>query len=379
MSLILDGSNGITFPNSSTQAVGFYGFKNRIINGAMVIDQRNAGASVGSGASTFWAVDRYQVNESVASKLTAQQTPSATETGYATRVAAGFSNYLAFTSASAYSIGSGDYFFFRQRIEGTNSSDLAWGTSAAKTVTLSFWVNASLTGTYSVMITNSGQVRTYIASYTVNAANTWEQKTITIPGDQSGTWLTTTGIGVDVNFCLGSGSTYTTSTLNTWATAFYLAATGQVNVTGTNGATFYITGVQLEAGSTATSFDYRPYGTELSLCQRYLPAWNNAGAGSVNGALGSCYYYSTTNAGWVLTLPVTARVPPTGISFSAVGDFQVDAVSSNRVTGLVISSTSQYVLGLISTDAGSNTAGWGGRPRWQNTSTGQLLATGCEL
>ena len=331
MSLILDGSNGITFPNSSTQAVGFYGFKNRIINGAMVIDQRNAGASVGSGASTFWAVDRYQVNESVASKLTAQQTPSATETGYATRVAAGFSNYLAFTSSSAYSVGSGDYFFFRQRIEGTNSSDLAWGTSAAKTVTLSFWVNASLTGTYSVMITNTGQARTYIASYTVNAANTWEQKTITIAGDQSGTWLTTTGVGVDVNFCLGSGSTYTTSTLNTWSGNFYLGATGQVNVVSTSGATFYITGVQLEAGSTATSFDYRPYGTELALCQRYCFVTGYAATGSQAYAmLGVGYSPSTSAANINYSLPVVMRIPP---SLTWTGAF---SELNSAATGTVI-------------------------------------------
>ena len=362
MSLILDGSNGITFPNSSTQAVGFYGFKNRIINGAMVIDQRNAGASVGSGASTFWAVDRYQVNESVASKLTAQQTPSATETGYATRVAAGFSNYLAFTSSSAYSVGSGDYFFFRQRIEGTNSSDLAWGTSAAKTVTLSFWVNASLTGTYSVMITNTGQARTYIASYTVNAANTWEQKTITIAGDQSGTWLTTTGVGVDVNFCLGSGSTYTTSTLNTWSGNFYLGATGQVNVVSTSGATFYITGVQLETGSTATSFDYRPYGTELNLCQRYFVSY---GGVSVYEAIATGVSDGANSASFPISTPVPFRSSPsvsgnnlrivgaTGISVSSVA---INQNASQNVAFILANATgatagSAYYLGANNSTA----------------------------
>jgi hypothetical protein len=361
-------ANTINTPNT-------FGFKNRIINGAMVIDQRNAGASVtitNTTANTY-TLDRWFAYGTVASKFSVQQ-----NAGCGTPPV-GFQTYLGATSLSAYSIGSGDILFFGQKIEGFNYADLGWGTASAKTVTLSFQVYSSLTGTFGGSLQNGTNVYAYPFSYSIPVANTWTTISITIAGPTAGTWVgATNGSGMQINFGLGVGSTFS-GTAGSWAFNSYYSATGATSVVGTSGATFYVTGVQLEVGTQATSFDYRPYGTELALCQRYLPAWNNAGAGGVYGALGSCYYYSTTNAGWVLTLPVTARVPPTGISFSAVGDFQVDAVSSNRVTGLVISSTSQYVLGLNSTDAGSNTAGWGGRPRWQNTLTGQLLATGCEL
>jgi hypothetical protein len=254
----------------------YTGFKNRIINSGMVIDQRNAGASVtitNTGARTY-TIDRWSGYGSAASKFSIQQTPSATETGFATRVAAGFTNYLACTSASAYSVGSGDIFNLAQNIEGLNIADLGWGTASAKTVTLSFLAYSSLTGTFGGALTNSSNNRCYPFSYTISSANTWTPISITIAGDTSGTWGTGTGIGIGVSFSLGMGSTYT-GTANAWTGSLILAPTGSVSVVGTNGATFYITGVQLEKGSTATSFDYKPYGTELQLCQRYYERWVN--------------------------------------------------------------------------------------------------------
>jgi len=235
----------------------YTGFKNRIINGAMVIDQRNAGASVTSG----FPVDRWSTNFSVGSKFTLQRSTTAP---------AGFSNSLLITSSSAYSIGAGDYFLLNQTIEGFNIADLNWGTANAVPATLSFWVRASLTGTYSVNL-QSGSATTvnYLASYTINSANTWEFKTITLSAPTSGGFPIDNSGGVAIRFTLGTGSSQTGAT-TTWATSgVALGATGQVNVSGTNGATFYLTGVQLEKGSTATSFDYRPFGTELQLCQRY--------------------------------------------------------------------------------------------------------------
>jgi hypothetical protein len=245
--------NGSDVFNASSN----FGFKNRIINGAMVIDQRNAGASVTSG----FPVDRFSTNFSVGSKFTLQRSTTAP---------AGFSNSLLITSSSAYSIGSGDYFLLNQTIEGFNIADLNWGTANAVQATLSFWVRGSLTGTYSVNL-QSGSATTvnYLASYTINSANTWEFKTITLSAPTSGGFPIDNSSGVAIRFTLGSGSSQTGAT-STWATSgVALGATGQVNLSGTNGATFYITGVQLEKGSTATSFDYRPIGTELLLCQRY--------------------------------------------------------------------------------------------------------------
>ena len=238
-----------------------FGFKNRIINGAMVIDQRNAGASV-TPAVAGYTLDRWIVDLTQASKFSVQQNAGAVTPPV------GFIKYLGVTSLSAYSVLAGDYFILTQRIEGLNCTDLAWGTANAKTVTLSFQVYSSLTGTFGGVLANSGFSRTYPFSYSVPVANTWTTVSVTIAGDTSGTWLTTNGVGIAVNFSLGTGSTYS-GTAGAWSGTTYTSVTGATSVVGTNGATFYITGVQLEKGSTATSFDYRPYGTELALCQRY--------------------------------------------------------------------------------------------------------------
>ena len=262
MSLILDGSNGITFPNSSTQAVGFYGFKNRIINGAMVIDQRNAGASV-TPTNGQYTVDRWQAAVSAASKFTVQQNAGSVTPPV------GFSKYLGCTSSSAYTVGAGEVYSIQQAIEGNNIYDLAFGTSGAKATSLSFWVYSSLTGTFSGTLQNSAQTYSYVFTYSVPTANTWTYITVSIPAQTAGAWNTdNTSWGV-LRFCLGVGSTYQTGSPNTWVAGNYWSTASAVSVVSTSGATFYITGVQLEVGSTATSFDYRPYGTELALCQRY--------------------------------------------------------------------------------------------------------------
>ena len=143
---------------------------------------------------------------------------------------------------------------------------------------LSFWVRSSLTGTFGGALQNGAGNRSYPFSYAVVAANTWEQKAVTIVGDTSGTWLTTNGIGIEAFFSLGAGSTVS-GTAGAWAASGLISATGAVSVVGTNGATFYITGVQLEKGSTATSFDYRPYGTELALCRRYARPFGSGALG----------------------------------------------------------------------------------------------------
>ena len=291
---------------------GLYGFKNRIINGAMVIDQRNAGASV-TPANGDYFVDRWNYGSTQASKFTAQQTTTAPS---------GFTNSIKMTVASAVTIGAGDIFGIDQRIEGFNAADLGWGAAGAATVTLSFWVQSSLTGTFGGSIINGTFNRSYPFTYTINSANTWEQKTVTIAGDTSGTWNKTNGLGIRVLFSLGSGSTYS-GTAGTWAGAGYTSATGAVSVVGTASATFYITGVQLEKGSTATSFDYRPYGTELALCQRYYEKSYNV---DVVPATALAYGWSS------LTLQNYAE-GPSGIIFKVTKRANPTMVIYNAVTG----------------------------------------------
>ena len=267
---------------------GLYGFKNRLINSAMVIDQRNAGASVTQSSSAdVFPVDRFKINGNQNAKFTAQQNAGSVTPP------TGFTNYLGITSSAATTVGSSDYFLLTHNVEGFNVADLGWGSAGASTVTMSFWVRSSLTGTFGGAIANSAFNRSYPFTYTISAANTWEQKSITIAGDTTGTWLKTNGIGLNIQFGLGVGSTYS-GTSGAWAGAGYISATGATSVVGTNGATFYVTGVQLEKGSTATSFDYRPYGTELALCQRYYQRQSGflAIAGSSTSAA-SCINFGT--------------------------------------------------------------------------------------
>jgi hypothetical protein len=263
MPVSISGTNGVTFPDSSLQAAAASPnvLKNRIINGAMVVDQRNAGASV-TPANGQYLVDRWLYISSQASKFTAQQNAGSVTPPDK------FTNYLGFTVASAVSIGASDYFAVYQNIEGFNVADLGWGTANAQTVTLSFWVRSSLTGTFGGGIFNGASNRAYPFTYTISVANTWEYKTITIPGDTTGTWTTNNTIGVGVRFGLGAGSTFS-ATAGSWGTGNIVSATGATSVVGTSGATFYITGVQLEQNTTATPFERRLYNQELANCQRY--------------------------------------------------------------------------------------------------------------
>jgi len=275
--------------------------KNRIINGACVIDQRNAGASV-TPTNNQYSVDRWQFQGSQASKLTMQQNAGSVTPP------TGFVNYLGVTSSSAYSVASTDYFLVRQAIEGYNMADLGWGTASAKTVTLSFQVYSSLTGTFGGSLSNNGDTRCYPFTYSIPVANTWTTISITIAGDTSGTWQKTTSTGINIYFSMGTGSTYLGSA-GAWAGTAYYGATGQTNLVGTNGATFYITGVQLEVGSSATGFEYRQYGQELALCQRYFYQVN--GASNFTPFASGVVRNPATNFRGFAPFKVTMRTAPT--------------------------------------------------------------------
>ena len=286
-----------------------FGFKNRIINGAMVIDQRNAGAALNSAASGSYGVDRFVFVKSGSAAFNIQQSAGSVTPP------AGFAKYLGFTVGTGATVNSGDYYLIQHKIEGHNFADMAYGTANAATTTLSFWVRSSLTGTFSGSYRTDVSTRTRPFTYTISSANTWEQKSITVTGDTSGTWGTTNNLGLEVNFNLGVGSTFL-GTDGVWAGSTYFGATGSVNVAATTGATFYITGVQLEKGSTATSFDYRPYGTELALCQRYFEKSQPQGSAVAGGTaeyffIGSNFRGSSLLMRYPLKWAVTKRAQPT--------------------------------------------------------------------
>ena len=279
--------------NADTQQDLGISFKNRIINGNMVISQRNGTSSV-TPTDGQYVLDRWIQLQASASKYSVQQNAGSVTPPN------GFRNYLGVTSLSAYTVGAGEYFMTNQRIEGFNVADLNWGTANARTVTISFWVRSSLTGTFGGSLTNGNSTRSYPYTYTISAANTWEYKTITIPGDTTGTWATDNATGMQLKFSLGMGSSLS-GPAGAWAGSDFASATGAVSVVGTNGATWYITGVQLEVGTQATTFTTAggSYGAELALCQRYyeksypttIAVPTNSQAGYVVCGLGSTTYF----------------------------------------------------------------------------------------
>jgi hypothetical protein len=312
-------------------------FRNRIINGAMVIDQRNAGASV-TPASFAYIIDRWKsIQQAGTGKYSVQQ--NAPSLGSVTPPV-GFTNYLGVTSLSAYTVGSTDVYTQYQPIEGFNVADFAWGTASAATITVSFWVRSSLTGTFGGSLQNETVSRAYPFTYTISAANTWEKKTITIAGDTTGTWATTNGTGILLSFGLGVGATYS-GTAGAWASGSNIwSATGATSVVGTSGATFYITGVQLEAGTTATPFENRQYGTELALCQRYCQVFTNSETGNQRYSTAG-WATATTQVDSAFAFKVTMRTNPS---------ISVDTIANIRLSdgASVITPTNAVIAGAVS-------------------------------
>lgn len=299
---IINGT-GLNFTDSSVQkTAATSGLVNKIINGRMEIDQRNAGASLNN--PNGYTVDRFTVDK------VASYAPTACTVGQSSTAPVGFRNSLGFTiTTGASSPTATQAYRLLQSIEGYNTADLMFGTSNAQTVTLSFWVRSSVTGTYAVAIRNAAGDRSYVTSYTVNSASAWEQKSVTIPGCTDSTWNTTNGSGIDVIWDLGVGSNFQT-TANTWSNGNYYGLSSSVKLATQTGATFYITGVDLRKGTVAPttySQDWRPYGLELALCQRYY--WLLASG--VNKPIGSGFYYTSSSISSYVQFPTTMRTTPT--------------------------------------------------------------------
>jgi hypothetical protein len=327
--------------------------KNRIINGAMVIDQRNAGTATANTIDGY-TLDRWTVFQSTTGKLIAQQNAGSVTPPV------GFTNYLGVTSQSAYSVTSTGYYITRQNIEGFNTADLQWGTANAKTVTVSAWVRSSLTGTFGGAVRNASSDYSYPFTYSIPTANTWTQISVTIAGPTAGTWEgATNGLGIQVIFGFGVGSTLS-GTAGAWASASYLSATGATSVVGTNGATFYITGVQLEVGSSATGYEYVNYQTSLANCQRYFAVLASGNAQSVyNG-----FVSASTNLQGIVNFPVQMRTTPTLSVTTGTAYYKAytQPLTSN-VTSLAIDTglASQYSASLYTNSGASGlTNGQGG-------------------
>jgi len=328
--------------------------RNRIINGAMMIDQRNAGASVTPTTDSTYTLDRWSARLTAGSKYSVQQNAGSVTPP------AGFTNYLGATSLAATSLGSTDYYLLQQSIEGFNFADLGWGTASASTVTLSFWVRSSLTGTFGGSLLNSASNRSYPFTYSISSANTWTQISVTIAGDTTGTWIgATNGTGIRLYFGLGVGSTYS-GTAGSWSGSTYLSATGATSVVATNAATFYITGVQLEEGTTATPFEQRLYGTELALCYRYY--YRLTTAGEATAPIISGAYYNSTEFYGVVPFPVTMRSNPSLVAANGTDYWRIyRAAASDYADNMSTQASGKngfvlYVNGNVSGTAGQ--AGW---------------------
>lgn len=348
MSVTLNGTSGLVFSDGTIQgtAAGMP-FRNRIINGDMRIDQRNAGAvhSIPGLASTF-TLDRWSGYNSAASKFTVQRNAGSVTPP------AGFTNYLGATSLSAYTLSASDQFQVTQIIEGSHIADFRWGTASAKTVTVSFWVRSSLTGAFGFSLQNKDNNYCYATTYTINAANTWEYKTITIPGPTAGVWSTANEGSVQFRFAVGVGSNFIGGTANSWSVANYLAPSNVVNVVSTSGATLYITGVQLEAASAATEFEFRPIATELQLCRRYFVRY--LGEGNYEKIPCSGIVNATTTAYITINLSTPMRSSPT-LSYSNIAVFE-GSVSANITDVAVdqLSTNSPSYLVTVAASPGLN-------------------------
>ena len=369
---ITDASGGATTSiNGFTPSVSNMAGRNRIINGDMRIDQRNAGASSNFGTGgEFSTVDRWQTFENTGGSATNQQVVDAP---------AGFYNSLKVTVTSSATPASSELTQLQQMIEGFNTADLAWGTASAKTVTLSFWVKSSITGQFGGSVANNGtpSYSSYPFSYTISSANTWEYKTITIAGSTSGTWGATNGTGIRLYFNLGSGSNHLT-TPNTWYGALYRGSTGDTSLISTNGATWQVTGVQLEEGSVATPFEHRQYGQELALCQRYY--YVLSAASNQNTFFSSTSGYTSTQALCVIPFSNTMRTNPSLVTSGTASDYRLIMGGSFLTCSSVptMDQPNPNSANLIFTVSSGIVVGYGGQALANNT-TSAFLGFSAEL
>jgi hypothetical protein len=310
---IADASGGVLAPISSVM-------RNRIINGAMAVFQRGTAAT----ADAQYSVDRWRLVKSNDATESASQNTDAP---------VGFSYSLRNTiSTGDATIGAGQYSGFEQSIEGFNINDLNWGTGNAKTVTLSFWIRSSVVGQYTGNLRNADDSRIYPFNFTINTANTWEFETIVITGPTDGSWNSSNGIGIKVAIYAALGSNFLGGTANAWNSTSKYGSGSPVNGIASNGNIFAISGVQLEKGTQTTGFEYRQYGTELALCQRYYVN----GLNYVNG-----FTYNATTGIFGIIPPVTFRATPT-VGYTSGTTVSVDFIGGTQNATISIAAGGAY-------------------------------------
>ena len=312
---------------SSTDGV-VLGRRNLLINGGMRVHQRGGTITLNNAAVTY-TLDRISFYKNHAGANTVEQSTD-------TPVGLGFTNSLKFTTTSAdSSVAATDRVAMIYRMEGYDAASLEFGTANAKTITISFYVKSSITGTHGGAVGNGSDNRAYPFTYTISSADTWERKSITIAGDTTGTWATDNTRSLQIAWGLGVGSTYS-GTAGAWEAADRNSATGATTgVLTTVNATWFITGIQLEVGSSASDFEHRPFAEELNLCYRYFYKIIRT---DPYGEFLVIRCYNTTQGTGVMILPVPMRVQPTFTSTTPI--------SGNFSYGM-------SVLGFSTTDSGN--------------------------
>ena len=319
------------------------GNRNLVINGDMRIDQRNSGSSVTYPAGTAYSVDRFLHEKHDMSTLAAtiQQVSDSP---------AGFKHSLK-TTVTTTETASGDDRFVGadHRIEGYNWAQMGFGTADAKAFTMSFYVKSSVQGTYPISFFNAGVDRAFLTTYTISASevSTWVRKTITVPGDTSGTWNTTNGIGLGVQMALGTGSNDHGTAGTTWGSTYKRGTSATVNLNETLNATWQITGVQIEVGNTATPFEHRSYGDELARCLRYYELLGNCTGRTVNTSDVDVLFLFKVEKRATATTPSSLRSSP-----GTIAQFGRAAVNVTALNSVFSVSTTQIGANLTTADTG---------------------------
>ena len=304
--MVTDASGNVSFGGTAAMSSSF--LRNRIINGDMRVFQRGAVATT----NAVYSVDRWALG------FTSTGT---TQLSQSQVFPTGFTDSLIFDVGTAdTSIAASEFAFMFQHIEGNNISDLSWGGANAKSVTLSFWVYTTTIGTFCVTLRNAPATLSYIAEYTVSVANTWEYKTVTVPGPTTGTWATNNATGLIVGFTVAVGTTFQT-TANAWNAGNFLGTSNQVNLLASSANEFRVTGVQLEVGTVATPFERQIYSNQLAQCQRYYGKTFLSGTApaqniGVTASLFACSYTVNQPIAVNWKYPATMRTAPTITTYS---------------------------------------------------------------